>query len=210
MNRYTSFDSPRAVAYQIKTLQLLLSKHIDIGKINNKYELIKQCNKLIQLYKVTHSPDWLWFEESLTYSNSILSDALLLGYKSTLNKEYLRIGKITLDFLLNKSFDNDLLVPIGPNGWHKKNGRRSTVEQYPEDVSSIIYALKTCYAITKEENYLELMYKAFYWFLGVNTLNQVVYDRTTGGCYDGVGKKTINLNQGAGSTIAYSIARLAF
>lgn len=209
-DKYTSFDSPRAIAYQIKTLHLLLSKYIDIGKINIKSELIKQCNKLIQLYKVTHSPDWLWFEECLTYSNSILSEALLLGYQSTLNKEYLRVGKITLDFLLDKSFDNDLLVPIGPNGWHKKNGRRSNFEQQPEDVSSIIYTLKTCYAITKDEYYSELMYKAFYWFLGVNTLNQVVYDRTTGGCYDGVGKKTINLNQGAGSTIAYLIARLAF
>jgi hypothetical protein len=74
----------------------------------------------------------------------------------------------------------------------------------------MVYALKTCYSIARDEHYSELMYQAFYWFLGVNRLNQVVYDRTTGGCYDGVGKKAINLNQGAESTIAYLMARLAF
>ena len=52
------------------------------------------------------------------------------------------------------------------------------------------------------------MQAAFHWFLGDNTLNQVVYDSGTGGCYDGVGKKTINLNQGAESTISYLLARL--
>jgi hypothetical protein len=210
MNRYISFDSPRAVAYQIKTFHVLMSRHIEIAKVNLKSELIKQCDKLIHLYEVTHAPDWLWFEECLTYSNGILSEALLLGYQSTLNNEYLRIGKITLDFLIDKSFDNNLLIPIGQNGWYQRNGRRSNFEQQPEEVPSIIYALKACYAITKDEYYSELMYKAFYWFLGVNTLNQVVYDRTLGGCYDGVGKKTINLNQGAESTIAYLMARLAF
>ena len=210
MNRYISFDSPRAVAYQIKTFHVLMSRQIEIAKVNLKSELIKQCDKSIHLYEVTHAPDWLWFEECLTYSNGILSEALLLGYQSTLNNEYLRVGKITLDFLIDKSFDNNLLIPIGQNGWYQRNGRRSNFEQQPEEVPSIIYALKACYAITKDEYYSELMYKAFYWFLGVNTLNQVVYDRTLGGCYDGVGKKTINLNQGAESTIAYLMARLAF
>ncbi len=48
------------------------------------------------------------------------------------------------------------------------------------------------------------------WFLGDNVLNQVVYDQTTDGCYDGIGEKFINLNQGAESTISYLLARLSF
>jgi len=31
----------------------------------------------------------------------------------------------------------------------------------------------------------------------------------TGGCHDGIGKSSINLNQGAESTISYLIARLS-
>ena len=53
------------------------------------------------------------------------------------------------------------------------------------------------------------MRKAFNWFLGDNSIGQVVYDRITGGCYDGVGEKNINLNQGAESTISYLLARIA-
>ena len=39
-------------------------------------------------------------------------------------------------------------------------------------------------------------------------LNQVIYDSTTGGCFDGLGENAINLNQGAESTISYLMARL--
>jgi glycosyltransferase involved in cell wall biosynthesis len=210
MHKHVSFNSPRAVAHHIKTLHLLLSKHIEIAKVDLKSELKNQCDRLIHLYEITHSTDWLWFEEYLAYSNSILSEALLLGYQITLNEAYLRIGKSTLDFLIDNSFHNDLFLPAGQNSWHQRNGIHSKFDQQPEEVTSMVYALETCYSITRDEHYSELIYQAFYWFLGVNSLNQVVYDRTTGGCYDGVSKKTINLNQGAESTIAYLMARLAF
>jgi len=66
------------------------------------------------------------------------------------------------------------------------------------------------FQLTNKEYYKELAHKAFSWFFGDNVLGQVVYDRTTGGCYDGVGRKFINLNQGAESTISYLLARLSF
>jgi hypothetical protein len=199
MQKHVSFNSPRAIAHYIKTLHLLLNKHVEIAKVDLKSELKNQCDKLTHLYEITHSPDWFWFEEYLTYSNSILSEALLLGFQITLNDEYLRIGKGTLDFLIENSFRDKLLLPTRQNGWHQRSGKRARFDQQPEEVTSIIYALKTCFSITKDEYYSGLMYRTFYWFLGVNSLNQVVYDRTTGGCYDGVGKKAINLNQGAES-----------
>ncbi|HPN96293.1 MAG TPA: glycosyltransferase, partial [Candidatus Moranbacteria bacterium] len=61
----------------------------------------------------------------------------------------------------------------------------------------------------KDLKYKERMYDAFGWFLGNNMLEQVVYDHTTGGCYDSVGEKEINLNQGAESMVSYLLARLA-
>ena len=45
--------------------------------------------------------------------------------------------------------------------------------------------------------------------MGKNHLNQMIYDDATGGCYDGLGKKSINFNQGAESTLSYFLARLA-
>lgn len=48
----------------------------------------------------------------------------------------------------------------------------------------------------------------FTWFLGNNHLNQIIYNPATGGCYDGLEKDYINLNQGAESTVSYLMARL--
>ncbi len=50
---------------------------------------------------------------------------------------------------------------------------------------------------------------AFDWFLGNNISKQLVYTHATGGCYDGIRLKGINLNQGAESTVSYLLARLA-
>ena len=36
----------------------------------------------------------------------------------------------------------------------------------------------------------------------------MVYNEDTGGCYDGLGRHSVNLNQGAESTISYLLARL--
>jgi len=41
-------------------------------------------------------------------------------------------------------------------------------------------------------------------------LNQIIYNPKTGGCYDGLEKYHVNLNQGAESTISYLLARLVF
>jgi hypothetical protein len=53
------------------------------------------------------------------------------------------------------------------------------------------------------------MILTFDWFLGNNLSKQVVYTHSTGGCYDGIIKGGVNLNQGAESTISYLLARLA-
>jgi hypothetical protein len=48
---------------------------------------------------------------------------------------------------------------------------------------------------------------AFEWFLGRNHLAQVMYNRVSGGCYDGLEEHSVNLNQGAESTVCYLLAR---
>ena len=38
----------------------------------------------------------------------------------------------------------------------------------------------------------------------------MVYNEVTGGCHDGIGQYSLNLNQGAESTLSYLMARLEF
>ena len=75
-----AFSSPRAIAFYIKALNCLLSKW---KEPKTSAALKSCCEQLIILYKKSRSLDWEWFEHYLTYSNAILPEALLLGYKIT-------------------------------------------------------------------------------------------------------------------------------
>ena len=90
----------------------------------------------------------------------------------------------------------------GRNVTRVSNWHRMTASLYlgqPEDPAAMVLALKTMFAVTKDERYKKLMYKTFNWFLGDNYLGQIMYDETTGGCYDGLEENQVNLNQGAES-----------
>ena len=204
------FQSPRAVARWVKTLCLLIEKGLDLNGLDLEKALTEKCDFLVKHYQNSASPDWQWFEGYFAYANAIMPEALLKAYRITGDERYFEVGKVTLDFLIKQSFVDDIYVPVGQDGWHHNNGEKNHYDQQPEEVKAMVCALKACHAVTRDEYYDNLMHHAFYWFLGDNSLHQVVYDRTSGGCYDGVGKKTINLNQGAESTISYLLARLAF
>jgi len=201
------FTSPRAVAFYIKALYCLLSK----WKEDNMVAVLRHnCEQLITLYKKSHSPDWEWFESYLTYSNAVLPEALLLGYKITGDRRYFEVSEKTFNFLIKNTFKDNLYIPIGQSGWFRKGETRQYFDQQPEDAAATTEAANTMFHITKGNSYKELAYKSFNWFLGENILEQVVYDWTTGGCYDGIGEKSINLNQGAESSISYLLARFSF
>lgn len=199
------FTSPRAKAFFIKSLALQMHSHP-----NETYreKLIKNCNFLVQQYKASSTNQWQWFEPILTYSNALLSEAVLLGYSMTHDQAYFDIGKKTLDFLIATTFENTMYIPIGQRGWFQRGGQRHIFDQQPEDTASMIEALKTMYEISQITQYQELGKRAFHWFLGENLLGQVIYDQVTGGCYDGVGEHEVNLNEGAESTLSYLSSRL--
>lgn len=201
------FSSPRAIAFYIKALSCLLSK----WKEPKTLAVLRSCcEQLIILYEKSHSSDWEWFEHYLTYSNAILPEALILGYKITGEKRYLEVSEKTINFLIEHTFKDNTYIPIGQSGWFPKQGTRQYFDQQPEDTTATVEALNVMFQVTNRKHYKELAEIAFNWFLGDNVLGQVVYDRTTGGCYDGIGEKFINLNQGAESTISYLFARLSF
>ena len=209
IEKYEMPESPRATAFYVKGICLLLKKTKEMAGKDLEKTLITHCDRLVSLYRGASSKDWQWFESYLTYSNAVLPEALVLGYKQTRNSEYLEIGKKTLDFLIRQTFLGGIYAPIGQDGWHHKTGKRRYFDQQPEDVSAMVCALAAAHSITGKDSYKKLMYEAFNWFLGDNSLKHVVYDRTTGGCYDGVGEGYVNLNQGAESTTSYLLARLA-
>ena len=209
MDRSVMVESPRAAAFYVKGLSLLLKSGEERDRNKFREQLIRYCDRLVSLYRGVSSKDWEWFESYLTYSNAVFPEALLLGHQQTGNSDFLEIGIKTLDFLIAQTFLNGIYMPIGQDGWRQKSGERRYFDQQPEDTSAMTCTLSSAYSITEKQVYRKLMYESFNWFLGDNSLKQVVYDRATGGCYDGLGEGQINLNQGAESTASYLLARLA-
>ncbi|MDD5700042.1 MAG: glycosyltransferase [Candidatus Nanoarchaeia archaeon] len=197
--------SPRSLSFIIHGLYFY-NKIANSAKIR-RY-IFKLTDYLISLYKSASNPSWKWFEPYMTYANSKLPEALLYAYLATGKREYFDVGLESLDFLLSKTFKDDLFIPVGQRGWYLKDGQKTEYDQQPIEASYTIQTLILAYKISRDEKYRKYALQTFQWFIGKNTLNQVVYDPTTGGCYDGIGENAINLNQGAESTISYLLARL--
>ena len=198
--------SPRAVAFIIAGLYFY-NKECPSQENINKIEIL--ADHLLNLQKDCSKKDWCWFENKLTYSNSKLSEALLYAYLATKNKEYLEIAETTLNHLNSLTFEENTFIPIGNKGWFSKNGKKAYFDQQPIDTGYTVQTLVLAYKLTKNKEYLKDAITTFQWFLGNNSLKQIIYDDSTGGCRDGIGPSSINLNQGAESTLSYLLARLS-
>lgn len=214
--------SPRAMAFSMIGLAYVLDSNSKLISQNSPQEkkiylalLKKLADKLVKKYHrqiakpENQAKGWLWFEDYLAYSNYKLPEALLAAFKATGNKTYLKVAEAALKFLIPIGFEKNNFTPIGQDGWYFRDGKRAYFDQQPEDAASAAEVLVKAYEITKKPDYARKAGMAFAWFLGKNYLNQMIYDEATGGCYDGLGRNTINFNQGAESTVSYLLARLA-
>lgn len=199
------YKSPRAAAFTIIGIYYCNKA---FPSIENIAKIRKLAEFLVYIYNINSSGKWKWFEKYITYSNSKLAEALFYASLAANEQRYLKIAQESLEFLMATTFENGMLVPVGNNGWFHKNSSKANFDQQPEDVSSMVQTLSLAHEVTRNGFYKKKASTAFQWFLGNNTLKQVIYDESTGGCYDGIGQSSINLNQGAESTISYLIARL--
>ncbi|EJL70567.1 hypothetical protein PMI13_02730 [Chryseobacterium populi] len=197
--------STRAIAFIIKGLYYQNSE--------KNIPLLKElANRLVKMYQHEAKGNWMWFESYLTYGNSVLPEALLFAWVATKNEIYKEIAKQSFAFLLSKIIVNDTIKVISNQGWLQKESKennRSNGGEQPIDVAYTILALASFYKILDNEKYFQMMHNSFNWFLGKNQLNQIIYNPVTRGCYDGLEKNNVNINQGAESTVSYLMARIS-
>jgi hypothetical protein len=96
----------------------------------------------------------------------------------------------------------DLQVPDG----------KKEFDQIAYGVRPVVLGALRMYDASGDTDYLRLAGLAASWFLGNNPAGKVMYDSTSGRCYDGIrDSKTLNLNSGAESTIEalYSMVELS-
>lgn len=199
--------STRAMAFTIKGIYY---KNLKQHSEQDLDILKKLANRMVQMYRHEAKDGWQWFENYLTYANSILPEAMLFAYITTGDVVYKTIAKDSFDFLLSKTFRDDRIRVISNKGWLHLGDEMIPEKiggEQPIDVAYTILALSKFYEVFRSADYLKKMDTAFNWFLGKNHLNQIIYNPCTGGCFDGLEDKHVNLNQGAESTLSYLMAR---
>jgi glycosyltransferase involved in cell wall biosynthesis len=205
MVRAEKMHSTRAMAFVVKGLNFYYSAFSEPDLLN----LIKTLAKRLErMYEHESGNNWNWFESSLTYANSILPDAMLHAWQVTKEPLYREIAINSLDFLISKTFGDDGIAVVSNRGWMQKGKIYNRFGEQPIDVAYTVMTLSAFYEEFNNPFYRDKMSIAFNWFLGRNQLHQIVYNPATGGCYDGLEEKNVNINQGAESTVSYLMARL--
>ena len=198
-------ESPRAIAFCIKGLYY----YYQFKKDESIIQLItKLADNLVSKYRGVSTDNWQWFEEYLTYANAVLPQAMLMAGECTKSELFKEVAHKTFDFLISTTFKNDKINVISNQSWHHKDKNNNTFGEQPIEIAYTILALEEFYLQDSDKDYLHKMKIAFNWFLGENHLHQIIYNPSTGGCYDGLEEHQVNLNQGAESTVSYLLARL--
>lgn len=199
------FTSPRAWAFTL----LGIDEYLRAFQGDSVVETVRTtlAERLLQLYERNRGSDWPWFEDSVTYSNARLPQALLVSGQRMDRPDMTSAGIESLAWLaLQQCTEDGCFAPIGSNGFFVRGGRKAAFDQQPVEASGMIAACIEAGRLTGEPRWAGHARRAFQWFLGRNQLQQSLYDPVTGGCRDGLHPDRANENQGAESTLSFLIA----
>ncbi|HEY6077865.1 MAG TPA: glycosyltransferase family 4 protein [Polyangiaceae bacterium] len=203
----TSFSSPRAWAYSL----LGINEYLRPFRGDSGVQALRQTlvEKLHALYRRHATPDWLWFEESLSYSNARISQAMIASGEAMGSEEISNIGLQTLNWLAENQLSAEgLFAPVGSNGFQRRGGEKADFDQQPVEAAGMVSACLDALRVSGDARWARYGRGAFDWFLGQNHLRLPLYDASTGGCRDGLHRERLNENQGAESTLSFLIALL--
>lgn len=200
------FSSPRAWAYSILGCLYYLLRFG--GDTETKNIVVELGERLSKMYVSNHEKKWLWFEDIVTYANARMPESLIAAGKYLDQENMIEQGLESLDWLIRMQTaqGGEYLSIIGNNGWYRKGGEKPQYDQQPVELLSIMEACTQALEATGDERWSKEVDKAFSWFLGKNDINECLYDFRTGGCYDGLQRGGVNMNQGAESTLTWLAA----
>jgi hypothetical protein len=223
-----TLKSPRAQAYAIIGLSFLLEtyhslsyafpyshkeKEDETARFLPKetiYSLVDELASRLHLqYSLNKGDGWNWFEDSMTYGNAMLPWALFKAARLSDRADLKETAKESLDFLVSKTFSgDDYFKPIGSDGWQLRHGEAALYDEQPIEACEMLLACREAHKVLADKTYLHRASLCYEWYLGRNSLRVSLIDPQTGGCYDGIHSKGLNLNQGSESIISYTIAQM--
>ncbi len=196
------FTSPRAIAFAL----LGIAEYLRAFEGDREIEKLQRSlsSHLLVSFPRNSGQTWPWCEESLTYDNARLPQALIVSGRSLGDEELVETGLATLMWLCKTQTSKDgSFAPIGSNGFYRRGETKAVFDQQPVDACATVSACLDAWHVTGDEMWSREMWRAFSWFLGENESNTPLYDPLTKGCRDGLHPDRANENQGAESTLSF-------
>lgn len=166
------------------------------------------ADQIVNEFENNHTSNWQWYENGLYFANAIIPYALARIYEISKTKKYLDTAIKSFEFLDKECRYKNIPAPIGQDGWYVKNAKKAIFDQQAIDAADMVMCAVALYDNTKQKQYIDKAYQWFDWFYGNNIHKINLYDYATGGCYDGITKEGVNLNEGAESVLVYLLAYL--
>jgi glycosyltransferase involved in cell wall biosynthesis len=159
----------------------------------------------------SRTPDWIWFEDFLSYDNTRLSEALIRAGLVLNDAPMVAAGIETLEWLSTKTTGhNGIFQPVGTASFGHRFAAPALFDQQPLEAWAMIDACAAAWDATLDPRWQRRAEAAHGWFLGRNTLSLPLVDAESGECGDGLTPFEANLNNGAESVIAWQIGHRAF
>jgi hypothetical protein len=147
-------------------------------------------------------PSWPWPYDVLTYANAVLPEAMIVVGDHLADIALRSHGLALLEWLVTEQTRDDHLSVVAAGG-RRRGDPSPAFDQQPIEVAALAEASRTAYLATGDERWQVVVEQCVAWFEGSNDAGLAVRDELTGAGYDGLEQGSVNLNQGAESTLAW-------
>jgi len=167
------------------------------------------AERLNHCLEMVESPDWVWFEDRLSYDNARLCEALIVTGQAMGVAHLVAAGLRSLTWLLAQQTAHEgHFRPIGSMGFLA--GLRQApahFDQQPVEAPATIAACLAAQAVDPSSLWAAKAGHALAWFAGANDIGVALVDPGSDACRDGLHPDRANQNCGAESVLSYLLAR---
>ncbi|WP_408591697.1 glycosyltransferase family 4 protein [Novosphingobium sp.] len=200
------FTSPRAWAFTLLGLAAYCPAYPYDHAARHLQALL--ADRLLARLTQCESPDWVWFEDRLSYDNARLCEALIKTGSATNTPALIAAGLRSLRWLMAiQTAPDGHFRPVGSEGFLLVSRESPhAFDQQPVEACATVAACLAAQRVDPTGEWERDAQQAFAWFLGRNDLRLAVVDVATGSCRDGLHPDRANENRGAESLLAWLLA----
>ncbi|CAN7619722.1 glycosyltransferase family 4 protein [Bosea sp. LjRoot237] len=200
-----SFSSPRAWSFALLGLDAYCAVVAAPSSTIRLRSLL--ADRLLGLLSTVETPDWVWFEEGLSYDNARLPQALIATGLSMQAPAYVEAGLRSLRWLVEvQSTPAGLFRPVGSDSFSDRLSPPKAFDQQPLEATATISACLAAWRADGDVQWRAEAVRAFAWFMGDNDLSTPLVDLDTGACRDGLHRDRPNENRGGESVVSYLLS----